>query len=342
MRPACFICFAFISLLVSPWLTPYRADAGEIKTVDRLEAAVNSSLILNSDLRRFRTSLVLRSQIDPLFSNSPLSGALKNKGSLTDEEILNFLIEEKIILSEFQIKDSEVEQEINSIQSTNKLSRESLVAAIKSQGFSFDDYFELIRISIAKRSVIERDIRTKVHITDDDIKNHYYNQGRSKSGAANVLYQVQMITVDPKRFTTKSDAKKAITAAAAELSSGVPFVNVSKKYSDHPNAENGGDMGFLSLTEMSGEIRKHVEKLRPGQVSSVFGGVNTKYALLRVSDIKSTDTADFEKAKEQILNELSATEYQQQLGLWLDRQKAKSFILKHGQGSIPSQNVRKN
>jgi hypothetical protein len=85
-----------------------------------------------------------------------------------------------------------------------------------------------------------------------------------------------------------------------------------------------------------------VEKLKLGQFSDVLGGGKSPYIILRIADQRSTEGADYQKAKEQILSELSAVEYQQQLVLWLDRQKAKSFILKHGQGSIPPQNIRKN
>jgi peptidyl-prolyl cis-trans isomerase SurA len=332
--------FVILSLLALSFSSSLTSLA-EPRRVDRLEAAVNASVILTSDLTRFRNSLTLRGQIDPLFANSALAETLKTKGALSDEDILNFLIEEKIILSEFQIKDSEVEQEVNSIQSNNKLSRENLVAALKTQGFTYDDYFELIRISIAKRSVIERDIRTKVHISDDDIKNHYYNRAKGKSGGA-LQYQVQMITLDPKRFPNKAEAIKALGTVTSELKAGISFIDVSKKYSDHPNADNGGDLGFLSLSEMSGDIRKQVEKLKLGQFSDVLGGGKSPYIILRIADQRSTEGADYQKAKEQILSELSAVEYQQQLVLWLDRQKAKSFILKHGQGSIPPQNIRKN
>ena len=41
--------------------------------IERLEAAVNQSLILQSDLSRFRKTTSLRAQLDPLFAGTPVA-----------------------------------------------------------------------------------------------------------------------------------------------------------------------------------------------------------------------------------------------------------------------------
>src|SRR4051812_3236549 len=75
----------------------------QAKVLDRLEASVNSSLILHSDVQRFRKAIKLRQQIDPLFRGS----ALAEKGpKVTDSEIVEFLIDEKIILQKFPVSDT--------------------------------------------------------------------------------------------------------------------------------------------------------------------------------------------------------------------------------------------
>ena len=138
----------------------------EKQMVERLEASINNSVLLNSDLRKFRGQIKLRAQLDPLFSSSPIATQEKP----TDAQIRDFLIDEKLISQQFPVTDAEVEQEINTIQSNNRLTRESLIAAIQTEGHGVKDYFELIRIGASKRNLLDRDIRTKVSISDDDVK----------------------------------------------------------------------------------------------------------------------------------------------------------------------------
>ena len=48
-------------------------NAHAATTLDRLEASVNSSLILTSDVSKFRETLPLRAQLDPLFGGTPIA-----------------------------------------------------------------------------------------------------------------------------------------------------------------------------------------------------------------------------------------------------------------------------
>ena len=55
------------------------------------------------------------------------------------------------------------------------MDRDTLREALKREGYKFQDYFELIRSSSETRELIEREIRPKVTISEDDIKNYFYN-----------------------------------------------------------------------------------------------------------------------------------------------------------------------
>src|SRR4051794_31516326 len=76
------------------------------RLIDRLDASVNFSLILHSDVAKFRETEKLRTQLDPLFSGTALAG---KSGRASDSEIIEFLIDERIISQAFPIADAEVE-----------------------------------------------------------------------------------------------------------------------------------------------------------------------------------------------------------------------------------------
>jgi peptidyl-prolyl cis-trans isomerase SurA len=297
--------------------------------IDRLEASVNAGLIMLSDVRQFRQTAKLRQQLDPLFAETTV--ATKGADAST-QDIVQFLLDEKLIMQAFAVGDAEVENQINQIQANNHIERAQLKSALADQGFSFDDYFELIRSSTSKRNLIDRDIRTKVTISDDDIKNYFYNHYARDSGTP-TAYHLSIITVSPKNYKTPAAAKDVATRAAADIKSGESFEEVAKRTSDGPNAQSGGDLGVVSSDQMTQEVRDQARKLKIGQVSEVFGSPQGGYSILRLVDIKTTDNERFEKMKDQIRGQLTAAEYQHQISLWLERQRQSAFIHRAGEAS---------
>src|SRR3954470_7538215 len=113
--PSIHVAPLFVMMLLA--VAPVRVQAAPT-VLDRLEASVNASIILLSDVRRFRETLKLRAQLDPLFAGTTIA----SKGAAsTDREIVDFLVNEKLISSQFPATDGEVEQEINSIQANNHI-----------------------------------------------------------------------------------------------------------------------------------------------------------------------------------------------------------------------------
>ena len=138
--------FSFFVVLLSLFGSMSHAEV-----VDRIEAIVNKKAIYKSDVDQFKILKPLRSKIDPIFGNDPIA-KLANP---TDLEIVNYLIDESIVVEKFPVQDSEVEQEINGIQANLKIDRDALRAAIVREGFKFEDYFKLMRISLAKRQLLD-------------------------------------------------------------------------------------------------------------------------------------------------------------------------------------------
>jgi peptidyl-prolyl cis-trans isomerase SurA len=297
--------------------------------IDRLEASVNSSLILLSDVARFRDTAKLRQQLDPLFAGTSIA---TRGAKASNPEVVDFLMDEKLITQQFPVADPEVETEVNSIQSNNHIDRAQLKSALTEQGYTFDDYFDLIRSSASKRNLIDRDIRTKVSISDDDVKNYFYNH-YSKTAAAPSAYHLEIITLTTKNYKNAAAAREVANRAAADLKNGESFEEVAKRFSDGPTASAGGDLGIVADEAASPAIREQVKKLKIGQVSEVFGTPQTGYSILKLVDVKSGENDRFDKMKDEIRNQLTAAEYQHQISLWLERQRQTAFIHRAGEAA---------
>ena len=310
----------------TPAVTEASSKANRL-LINRLEAAVNATVILRSELPKFRETARLRQQLDPLFSGTPMA----TKGAAaTDDEIVEFLINEKIIAQQFPIGDTEVEQEINSIQANNRLDRAALKQALSDQGFKFPDYFELIRISISKRTLIDREIRAKVSISDDDVKNYFYNH-YSKNTPVPRSFRLEAITIPIADYKNATAAYDVANRAKKALEDGESFEEVAKRFNSDGSV---GDLGVLSEDQMNPMIREEAKKLKIGEHSGIFGGPAAHvYMILKLASLTTGSNEQLEKMKEEIRAQLATTEYQHQISLWIERQKQSSFIHRAGEST---------
>jgi hypothetical protein len=201
--------FVFSLIAYGSMTATFTAQTVRAEVVERVEAIINKKAIFKSDVERFRQQVKLRAKIDPIFTNEPIA---KNPNP-SDLEVVNFLVDEAIIVDKFPVNDSEVEQEINGIQANLKIDRDALKQAIIREGFKFEDYFRLMRASLAKRQLIDREIRNKAVVSEDDIRSEY---NRSKSGSKSFqgsfrLYLSKFVKSDYKNAATaKAEAQKAL------------------------------------------------------------------------------------------------------------------------------------
>jgi peptidyl-prolyl cis-trans isomerase SurA len=296
------------------------AATSKAELVDRVEAIVNKSPIFRSDMDQFRSLIPLRAKIDPLFSSEPLS----RKAKPTDADILNFLIDESIIMSKFPVTDAEVEQEISGIQNNFKIDRETLKAAMLREGFSFEDYFKMMRISVAKKQLISREINNKAAVSDDDVKAEY-NRARAGLKSFRGTFQISLIRITKSNYKTASAAREEGLHALEEIKAGKSFEEVAKAYSNDPSLESGGDLGFLSYSEMSPLLQREVQKLGPGRISGLIED-KSDFLVVRVGEVRADVDEDFEREKESIRARLKNAELQHQVRIWLDRERSVNFV----------------
>ena len=278
----------------------------EADVVERVEAIINKKAVYKSDIDRFRIQVPLRAKIDPLFSNDPLA----KKSSASNTEILNFLVSEIIISDKFPIGDAEVEQEVNSIQANLKIDRDQLKSAVSREGFKFEDYFKLMRASLSKRQLIDREIRNKAVVNDNDV-NSESNRIHSTANTFHGAFHLYLSKYLKKDFKTPNLAKTEAQVALDEC----------KKTNKFP----GEDLGFLSYSEMSTELKRIVQKLGPEKTSGVVEDQDS-FFIVKVGEIKNSSDISSDPEKEMLRSRLMEAEFEHQIKLWLDRERSNTYV----------------
>ncbi len=227
-----------------------------------------------------------------------VEGENEDQVELRRLEVLRSLIDNEIMLQRAEksglvATDADVEARLNELKAP--YTKEEFERQLKQWGLTADELKARIRKDESVKKVFNKDITSRINITDADITS-FYNANRGGFNLPEPQVHMAQIVVtnhpDPNVHNLKGqkskddeEAKRNIEAIEARLRQGEDFAMVAQNYSEDPQTTpNGGDLGFLpesSLNQTSPELRKLVLSLQPGQLSPVIH-TQDGYRILRM------------------------------------------------------------
>jgi peptidyl-prolyl cis-trans isomerase SurA len=237
-------------------------------------AEVNGQSIKNQELEK-----IYQSQYPQTVERSNEDQVMSNK-----LEVLNSLITNEIMMQRAEklgltAVDADVEAEFNKMKSP--YTKEEFDKQLAAKHLSLDDLKGQIRRDLTVNKLINKEITSRITITDADVTN-FYNANKQSFNLAEPQVHMAQILVTPfqgaavrnlknSKATSDAEAQNKVKDLAARLGRGEDFGMLAQNYSEDPDsAPNGGDMGFVpqsNLEKASPELRKLVDSLQPGTYS---------------------------------------------------------------------------
>ena len=109
------------------------------------------------------------------------------------------------------------------------------------------------------------------------------------------------------------------------LDQGKNFNDLAKKYSEVPNAVDGGDLGTFEIGALSGKIRDAVSELKPGKYTDVML-TDKGYQLFYLEDVKTENGKTLDEISTQISKKLYKEKAEKKFKSWLESLKERSHI----------------
>lgn len=177
--------------------------------------------------------------------------------------------------------DEEVDAKLAEIKAP--FTQEEFNRQLKAKNMTLDDLKRDIRRGLTNEKLMNREIASKINITDADIT-QYYNANKSLFNLVEPEFHVAEIVVSAvpppqpgnmqsARGNTDADARKKIEALHTRLESGDDFGALASQFSeDTSNASSGGDMGRLTESQLrsNSAVFAAITQLRPGQITNVI------------------------------------------------------------------------
>jgi peptidyl-prolyl cis-trans isomerase SurA len=227
---------------------------------------------------------------------------LSFKLNILDELISNQILLEHAAHSKIAVSEAEVDDRIAQLRSP--YTDTEFQKKLADQGLTLLDLRTQVRDSLIITKLTNKEIDSRISVTDDEIK-AYYERNKSNFSVPETEYHLAQILVTPAAdkqvgnlksddATTPTAAERKIQALYAHLRSGEDFATVAANYSEDPRtAPGGGDMGFIpaSALESNPQLKKAVLALQVGGISGVIRTA-TGYHIVKLLGIESAGQHD--------------------------------------------------
>lgn len=156
---------------------------------------------------------------------------------------------------------------------------------LKARNETLDDLKSDIRRQLTESKLLNKEIDSKISITDAEITN-YYAAHKADFDLIEPHYDLARIVVfdapssqpanlQDNKAANAADARSKIQALYQKLESGEDFGTVAMNFSeDKEIASNGGDMGFVTESQLhtlaSSEVSDAIGRLKPGQFTQIL------------------------------------------------------------------------
>ncbi len=160
------------------------------------------------------------------------------------------------------------------------------------------------RIKIAYITIDPNDFTDGVVISDEEIESYYEEnidlyQEKRQVKARHILFKLDADNSEEEQEKVKEKALSVLEKARA----GEDFADLAKKYSEGPNSEEGGDLGYFSQGDMPKPFDDAAFGMEKGEISDL---VRTSYGyhIIKVEDIKEARPKSLDEVKDEIRSRL--------------------------------------
>ena len=232
---------------------------GAVAQETRIAAIVNDEVVSLNDLTN-RMQLVMRS--------SGIEDTPQNRSRI-QPQILRSLIDEKLQMQEAKrlnitVAPEELDQAFARIEQQNNMTKGALDNFLKESGVPRSTLTDQLSASIAWGKLVRNRLMQDVTISDEEVT-EALNQFKQEAEVPQDRMSEIFLAVDTPG--QDEDAKRLADRLIDQIRGGANFAAVAQQFSQSPSAAVGGDIGWVSSSQLAPEIGGAIDKMKPGEMS---------------------------------------------------------------------------
>ncbi len=313
-----------VSIVMLLILFPAFAFSASAHT-DRVVAVVNDDVITLSELNKSFIPILERIKSDPRTRDDP---RMLNEGKrfVLDRMINNLIMKQEAEQLNIVVEEEDIDAYIDDMLKNRNMTRKELLEGLAEEGTTVEEHRETIRREILKSILVGREIRARVSVSDEDIGDYYREHRERYEGKQAVRIQ-QLLAAVPR--DADDETRQSVRARAekirAMLASGESFDAMVAHYSDGPEAQAGGDLGFIEKGMILPDVEEVAFSLEKGAISDIIESP-AGFHIIRVIDRRGAGLKPLEEVRQEIIDEIAGERMEQRFQNWLEDLRAKAYV----------------
>lgn len=273
-------------LAVSTASVPFQASAQQTQPLDRIAAVVDEDVILQSELDRALANI-----------RAQYAG---RENQLPPDDVLSRQVLERLVLVKLQVtraegsgirvSDQELNQAIQSIAQQNGGDVDQLRGRLAQDGIDFDEFRRSVRDEIVVQRLRQSFAQSRISVSEGEVDAALKQQ--AAVGTQYHLAHILIATPDGADANQIATGQQKADGVKALLDKGeLDFNAAAVRYSDSPNALEGGDLGWRSMDEIPQAFLQVMQDMKPGDVVGPLRGPSG-FQLLKLVELRDANAAD--------------------------------------------------
>jgi len=290
------------------------AVRGEV--IERVIVKVNGDIVTQSEFEARQIAAVQQARIAPEQVEKYLR---ENNAHILQEAIDDLLLVQRAADLGIKLRPEFVKEIIEGIKKDNKIaSDDELQQQLKREGMTLEELKRNIERNVLKRQVMQRELESKVTVTEDDTKAWY---------EANKAEYTKPATVHLQQLVVRADAKTPSLAAdlVARARGGEDLAELAKAYAAAPTKATVSDLGVLRKGDLAPAMEKIAFALAPGQISDAVPTPDG-FRVLKLVEKTEGSVVPYEDARAEIQRRLTQTRGNEQVEKYLAGLREKAIV----------------
>ncbi|MCS4236353.1 peptidylprolyl isomerase [Stenotrophomonas rhizophila] len=272
-------------LAVSTVSAPLQVLAQQSQPLDRIAAIVDEDVVLQSELDRAIQNI-----------KAQYAG---RENQLPPDEVLSRQVLERLVLVKLQVAraessgikvgDQELNQALNTIAQQNGSNLDALRQRLARDGIDFNDFRASVRDEITVQRLRQSFAQSRISVSEGEVDAALKQQAT----VGNQYHLAHILIALPEGATAdqiSTGQKKADGVKALLDKNELDFNAAAVRYSDSPNALEGGDLGWRSLDEIPNAFAQMMTKMKAGDVVGPIRGPSG-FQLLKLVEVRDASAA---------------------------------------------------
>ncbi len=265
---ALLMALAIAIAVASPTSLPRPAAAQDAL---RIAAVVNDEVITGLDL-------AVRTRMAILSASLPDTPEMRSRVA---RQVLRAMIDERLQLQEaarqnVPVSQSEVDAELARIAERNGVALNQFEQFLAQSGVLLEPLAEQIRATIAWSKLINRQLRPRAIVTEEDIDELLRQAEENRGQPQRRVSEIFLVVSEPDE---EEEVRRSAERLIEQIRGGVAFDAIAAQFSDSATAAVGGDIGWVLPGQLAPEVDEALQSMEEGEIAGPVRAIGGYYVL---------------------------------------------------------------